>query len=244
MGKENEFQKVREETLRFMRGKYALDEVLGKYYDIDCVRFRRGKKTIVSINLHEDHYDFQLVFGKAEREKFEAMKDEFPPAIVELYDNSRTYHDGKWLLIRVDNLKMLEVVKKLILLKKRPNRKPLPKENAIYGKCGHRCDLCVHYSGGTISDEFRKELEERLTRVYDNSDWSMRCSGCGTSGCHTELCDQQKCAMENGYDACVACRKYPCSDATVGYAQLGVKSILADDVTWAILPYVANQYGN
>jgi hypothetical protein len=139
---------------------------------------------------------------------------------------------------------MLEVVKKLILLKKRPNRKPLPKENAIYGKCGHRCDLCVHYSGGTISDEFRKELEERLTRVYDNSDWSMRCSGCGTSGCHTELCDQQKCAMENGYDACVACRKYPCSDATVGYAQLGVKSILADDVTWAILPYVANQYGN
>jgi hypothetical protein len=81
MGKENEFQKVREETLRFMRGKYALDEVLGKYYDIDCVRFRRGKKTIVSINLHEDHYDFQLVFGKAEREKFEAMKDEFPPAM-------------------------------------------------------------------------------------------------------------------------------------------------------------------
>jgi len=240
----NEFQKVKEETMRFMRGRYALDEMLGKHYENDCLRFRQGKKTIVAIVLHEDYYDFQIIFGKAEREKFEAQKNEFPQFIVDIYDKALTYPDGKWMLIRVDTMEAFEAVKKMILIKKRPNRKPFPKENALYGKCGHRCDLCIHFTGGTISEEFRKELEERLTRVYDNSDWSMRCSGCSTPGCYTNLCHQLKCAEEKGYADCVSCREYPCSRATVGYAEFGKKSILADDVKWGILPYVANQYGN
>ncbi len=244
MAENAELQKVREETVRFMRGKYLLDEVRGKYYDTDCLRFRQGRKTILSINLHDDHYDFQVVYGKAEREKFEAQRGGFPQAIVDLYDHAQTYHDGKWMLIRVDTPEELEAVKKLILIKKRPNRKPFPRDDAVYGKCGHRCDLCIHFSGGTIGEELRKELEERLTRVYDVADWSMRCSGCGTAGCHTKLCDQLKCAAENGSDTCAACKQYPCLKATAGYAELGAKSIRADDVTWAILPYVPYQYGN
>ena len=244
MSEKNELQKVSEEIMRFMRGKYVLDEVLGKYYEIDCLKFRQGKKTILSINIHENYYDFQVIFGKAEREKFKARRDEFPLSIIDLYDKAHTYHDGKWMLIRVDTMETLEAVKKMILLKKKPNRKPFPKENAVYGKCGHRCDLCIHFSGGTISEEFRKELEARLTRVYNNADWSMRCSGCGTPGCHTKLCDQLKCAIEKGCTTCVSCKQYPCSRATVGYAEFGVQNILADDVTWAILPFVPYQYDN
>jgi hypothetical protein len=248
MSEKTELQKITEETVRFMRGKYALDEVPGKYYGIDCLKFRQGKKTILSVNLHEDHYDFQIIYGKAEREKFEARKDEFPESIVELYEKSHTYHDGKWMLIRVDNLETLEAVKKMILIKKRPNRKPFPKENAFYGRCGHRCDLCIHFTDRMISEEFRKELEERHARVYNITDWSMRCSGCSTPGCHAgshaESCDQIKCAMDKGYADCVSCKQYPCSNATAGYAGLEAKNILADDVTWAILPYVPDQYGN
>ena len=136
-----EFEKVGLEFVKFMRGKYRLDEVAGMYYDIPCLKFRQGKKTIVSINLHKDHYDVQIILGKAEREKFEVMRDQFPIEIQELYDRERTLHDGKWLLIRVDDLSTLEAVKKLILIKKNPNRKPMPKENAVFGKCGHRCDF-------------------------------------------------------------------------------------------------------
>jgi hypothetical protein len=239
-----EMQKLTEEIVRFMRGKYHLDEVPGKYYGTDCLKFRQGRKTIVSINLHEDHYDFQIIFGKAEREKFEAQRDEFPQEILDIYDRAHTYHDGKWMLFRVDSAEAFEPVKKLILIKKKPNRKPFSKDNAVYGKCGHRCDLCIHYTGGARSDEFKAELEERLTRVYDFSDWSMRCSGCGTEGCYTQSCVQQNCANEKGYDKCMACNQYPCFKATVGYAKLEPKYITADDVTWAILPYVAYQYGN
>jgi hypothetical protein len=150
------------------------------------------------------------------------------------------------MFIDVTSLDVLDDMKHLIMIKKKPNRKPFPKENAVYGKCGHRCDLCIHFSGGTISDEFRKELEERLIRVWNINDWSMRCSGCGTSGCHTNdrLCDQLKCAKEKGCDACVSCEEYPCSNATVASSKIEAKSILADDVTWAILPFVPKQYGN
>ena len=129
MTEKTELQKVSEEIMRFMRGKYVLDEVPGKYYDIDCLKFRQGKKTILSINIHEDHYDFQIIYGKAEREKFETRRDEFPVAIQDVYDNAHTYHDGKWMLIRVDNIATLEIVKQMILLKKNPNRKPFPIES-------------------------------------------------------------------------------------------------------------------
>lgn len=37
--------------------------------------------TQVDYDLHDDHYDFQIIFGKAEREKFETRRDEFPQSI-------------------------------------------------------------------------------------------------------------------------------------------------------------------
>ena len=240
-----EFEKVGLEFVKFMRGKYRLDEVAGMYYDIPCLKFRQGKKTIVSINLHKDHYDVQIILGKAEREKFEVIRNEFPIEIQELYDRERTLHDGKWLLIRVDDLPTLEAVKKLILIKKKPNRKPVSKENAVFGKCGHRCDFCVHYTG--ITEEFREMHILHLNAVYCTSEWSMRCTGCDTQGCHcrgkdNELCDPLKCLYQNKLNICFDCTNYPCEKATVGYRQLEHKNISSDDVTWAILPYVPHQY--
>lgn len=165
----------------------------------------------------------------------------------ELYDKERTLHDGKWLLIRVDNLQTFDAVKKLILIKKNPNRKSLPKENAAFGKCGHRCDLCVHYTG--IDEDFRNMLIPHLNAVYGTYDWSMRCTGCDTSECYCygdgyKVCEPLKCLNNNQLNTCFECEKYPCKQATVGYRQLEHKSISADDVTWAILPYVPHQYNS
>jgi|SRR5690554_4050321 len=238
MDKQEALNKISEETMWFMRGKYCLDELSDGKNEL---KFRQGKKTILTIKIYDDKFTFLVIFGKAEREKFEQERNKFSKYIQDCYDNSKTYHDGKWMFFEVTSLDVLDDIKRLIMIKKKPNRKPFPKENTVYGKCGHRCDLCIHFSGGTISDEFRKELEERLTRVWNINDWSMRCSGCGTSGCHTkdELCDQLKCAKEKGYDACMSCKKYPCSHATVASSKIEAKSILADDVTWAILPFDA-----
>lgn len=239
-----EFERIESEFVKFMRGNYRLDEVAGMYYNVPCVKFRQGTRTIVSVNLHEDYYVFQMILGKKEREKFESIKHEFSIELQEIYDKERTLHDGKWLFIRVDNLEALAEVKKLILLKKKPNRKALPKENAVYAKCGHRCDLCVHYTG--ISEEFRSKLILHLSTLYGNADWSMRCTGCDTPGCQCycvyDVCEPLKCLKEKQMSSCYECDKYPCENATVGYRKLEHRSISVDDVTWAILPYVPRQY--
>ena len=240
-----DFEKVQREIVKFMRGNYRLDEVAGMYYDVPCLKFRQGKKTIVSFNLYKDHYDVQIVLGKAERDRFDTIKNEFSIPIQEQYDRERTLRDGKWLLIRVDCLEKWNEVKKLIILKKKPNRKPFSRDKTLYGKCGHRCDLCVHYTG--LDEEFRSSLIPHLNAVYGNSDWSMRCTGCATPGCQCyakdcELCDPLKCLPEKEISSCLDCTDYPCEKSTVGYRLLENKSLSHEDVTWAILPYVPRQY--
>ncbi len=254
MSDKSELQKVSEETMRFMRGKYVLDEVgNGK----DELKFRRGGKTVLTVYIREDRYDFLVIFGKSERGVFEAQRNEFPERIQKIYDSSKTFHDGKWMLITVTDLRTLEAVKQLVLIKKKPNRKPFPKEQAVYASCGHRCDMCVHYTGGTISEELRSELKERLIRVYaggvgDGGYWGddmMLCDGCHTGGLDKSFsCDSLKCAAENGVDRCQDCHKNPCDKAHHLYQGMKPKihtdTIMADDVTLIILPYVYGQYGN
>lgn len=238
-----ELEKVSEETMRFMRGKYKLDGVPGKYYDIGCLKFRQGKKTILSINIHEDHYDFQIIFGKAERDKFEARRGEFPDSIQELYDEAHTYHDGKRMLIRVDNLETLEVVKKMIMIKKIPNRKPFPKTHIHLSNCGHRCDLCVHYKGRTTfsADEI-EYARECCSAVYGVSDWEKNCDGCHWPDCTVE---SAYCRKGKGIDKCSACGNYSSCTKTAGCPpKIHTRTITADQVTYAILPYVKGQYGN
>lgn len=220
MSDKTELQKVSEETMRFIRGKYVLDEVGdGK----DKLKFCENGETVITIKIHDNRYDFHV------DEKF----------------------------ISVTDLETLETVKQLILIKKKPNRKPFPKEQAVYASCGHRCDLCVHYNGGTISEEFRTELKERLIRVYaggvgDGGYWGddmKLCDGCHTGGLDKSFsCDSLKCAAENDVDRCQNCPKNPCDKARHLYQglkpEIHTNTIAADDVTWTILPYVYGQYGN
>lgn len=147
MSELTELQKVNEETMRFIRGKYFLDEIGN---GIDELKLNVSGQTVLTINIREDRYDFFFVFEKAERELFEVRRNEFSQRIQEIYHKSRTYDDGKVIIISVTDLQTLEAVKQLILIKMKPNRKPFPKEQAIYASSGHRCDLCVHYNGGTI----------------------------------------------------------------------------------------------
>ena len=108
------FEQISHETMVFMRGKYRLDEIGdGK----DELKFKQGQKTIVTIYIHEDKFTFLIIFGKKERECFEMLKSGFSKYVCDYYDNSKTYHDGKWMFIDVSTLEQLEEVKKLILIK-------------------------------------------------------------------------------------------------------------------------------
>lgn len=122
-------EKISHETMVFMRGKYRLDEIGDGNNEL---KFKQGKRTILTVYTHEDRFTFLIIFGRKERECFDGRRDEFSKYICDCYDNSKTYHDGKWMFIDITEPRQLEDIKKLIQIKKKPNRKPFPKENAIF----------------------------------------------------------------------------------------------------------------
>lgn len=236
-----ELEQVSHAVMVFMRGKYRLDEVGdGK----DEVKFKLGKRTIFTACIKEDCFQFLLVFGKKEREAFEAQREEFSPEVQAIYDGARTYHDGKWMWFSAATLEQWKEIKKLVLIKKKPNRKPFPKEGALYGQCGQRCDLCVHYEGQ--DEERRQMMIPLLNRVYGELDWSMRCGGCDSDTCHCkdDPCPAKACSTGRGLERCRDCGEYPCIRATTSdnLSMIHTQTHDAEEITWAILPYVPYQY--
>ena len=213
----SELEKVSAATMRFMRGRYALDEVGNGKDELafcDSGQAVLPRQAVLTIYIRDGYYDFSV--GQE--------------------------------VIRVDNLDTLERAKELIIAAKKPNRKPFSKEKAVYSDCGHRCDLCVHFVGGTASEEFRKKLHKHVCRVYgwNPYDEVQTCKGCFHGGYDGKFgCDQRKCAKDKGVPRCVDCGEYACGRATAGWPPIiEARSISADDVTYAILPFVASQYGN
>jgi hypothetical protein len=204
-----------------------------KKVSAETMRFLRGK----------------YAFDEAGNDKDEVAFCDGNQRVLTIYirDGYYDFHIGENAL-KVSDMESLEKAKQMILAQKEPNRKPFPKENAIYGGCGHRCDLCVHYTGETVSEEFREEMRERVRRVYGmKPDEEFKpCNGCANGGITGKFdCDQMKCAKEKGVPCCMDCPKYDCGSASVGWKPaIEPRSVSADDVTWAILPYVDGQYGN
>lgn len=236
-----ELERVSHAVMVFMRGKYRLDEMGdGK----DELKFRQGKKTVLTVYSKEDRFDFMVIFGRKEREEFEARRAEFSPYVLEVYDGAKTYHDGKWMMFPVATLEQWEEVKKLVLIKKKPNRKPFPKEGALYSQCGQRCDLCVHYIGQ--DEALRQEMIPPLTRMYGITDWSMRCGGCESDTCHCkdDPCHAKACAAGRGLAKCKGCPEHPCIRATTSdhISMIHTEVHDAAEITWGILPYVPYQY--
>ncbi len=110
---------IHQEALTFMQDNYAPEEII----DGNELKFRRGGKTILTVYTHEDHITFLVIFGKKEREIFEQQRDSFSSYILDYYENSKTYHDGKWMYLDVTALPQLEEIKQLVLIKRTPIRK-------------------------------------------------------------------------------------------------------------------------
>jgi hypothetical protein len=61
-----------------------------------------------------------VVMGGAEREKFEQRRHAWRPPLVQLYDEARTYIDGKWLTVAISSADDLSDVKELLMMKLPP----------------------------------------------------------------------------------------------------------------------------
>ena len=108
----------------------AIDEK----YDMDCIwnsggkawtyeyKYRRGGKTLCALYARENCVGFMVILGKDERMKFEVIRSEYSESVQKVYDDSKTYHDGKWLMIEPVDTSLFVDFMRLLAIKRRPNR--------------------------------------------------------------------------------------------------------------------------
>ena len=108
---------------------------IGSLYDMDRnwnkgfgdwiyeYKYRRGGKTLCAFYAKQAVSDILIIFGKAEREKFECQREIFSAQILDLYDSTESYHDGKWLWIPIDDKLSFDDILGMLKIKRKPNRK-------------------------------------------------------------------------------------------------------------------------
>lgn len=112
-----------------------LCDAIDEKYDMDCLwnnggkawkyeyKYRRGGKTLCALYAREGCIGFMIIFGKNEREKFENERQNYSEKVQKIYDEAKTYYDGKWVMFEPDDTSMLEDFKGLLKIKRKPNRK-------------------------------------------------------------------------------------------------------------------------
>jgi hypothetical protein len=117
-----------------VRAWKQLQEFLDTHYDIQkeilyygdkygwLVRYRKSGRTIVSLFPEINSFSFLIVYGMKEIDKFLTQETDFLPSIVEVFQKTEKLHDGKWLWIRVTDSAILGDLKRLIAIKRKPQK--------------------------------------------------------------------------------------------------------------------------
>lgn len=105
--------------------KYDMDRLWnqgGKAWTYEY-KYRRGGKTLCALYARENSIGFMIILGKDERLKFEEDRHNYAKEVQRIYDESRTYHDGKWMMFEPVDTSLFDDFIRLLRLKRKPNRK-------------------------------------------------------------------------------------------------------------------------
>ncbi len=86
-------------------------------------KYRRGGKTLCSLYARENCMGFMVILGKDERAKFEAARNNYSELVQKTYDETKTYHDGKWLMFEPIDASLFGDFVQILAIKRKPNRK-------------------------------------------------------------------------------------------------------------------------
>ena len=230
------------DLLRFIRVNYIMDELWdGK----EELKFQRSGKTLIALCIKDNCFNALLVFGKAERAIFDEVRGGFSKFICDYYDNSHTYHDGKWMFIDIMNGTYLNDIFEMLKIKKKANRK-IDISKVEFAQCGQRCDQCLLYVKNNENSQGNLDFHERDWICYHSDDeertdyTNITCAGCCAK--NNDSCPEKICLHEKRYTICLQCNEYSiCKinshDFDPARCNLGLS---ADDITKAIMPYYAN----
>jgi len=86
------------------------------------LRFKKSKSFCTLIP-ERGRLVVQIVLGGKEREETEKILPELSPDVRKKYAEATTYHDGKWLAIVADRDAILDDIKRLLAIKRKPKQK-------------------------------------------------------------------------------------------------------------------------
>ena len=134
------FQIPSPETLEALTGKELYDlwtslhQLIEQKYNMEQMwnhggkkwtyeyKYRRGGKTLCALYAKEQTIGFMVILGKDERTKFESMREMFSNAAQKIYDETTTFHDGKWLMFELKDTSLFNDIERLLSIKRKPNR--------------------------------------------------------------------------------------------------------------------------
>ena len=96
--------------------------LIDEKYDMDCL-WNKGGKTLCALYAREGCVGFMVILGKDERFKFENNRENYSTEVQRIYDEAKTYHDGKWIMFESADTSMFDDFMKLLGIKRKPNRK-------------------------------------------------------------------------------------------------------------------------
>ena len=85
-------------------------------------KYRRGGKTLCALYAREHCIGWMIILGKEERTRFEEIRESFSPEVQRVYDESQTYHDGKWMMFEPKDTSLFDDWIRLLQIKRRPNK--------------------------------------------------------------------------------------------------------------------------
>ena len=133
------FQIPTPETLEALTGKELYDlwtslhQLIEQKYNMEQMwnhggkkwtyeyKYRRGGKTLCALYAKEQTIGFMVILGKDERTKFESMREMFSNAAQKIYDETTTFHDGKWLMFELKDTSLFNDIERLLYIKRKTN---------------------------------------------------------------------------------------------------------------------------
>ncbi|MCR9012122.1 DUF3788 domain-containing protein [Gabonibacter chumensis] len=110
------------ELCRLIEEKYETERIWnhgGKAWKYEY-KYRKGGKTLCALYAKENNLGFMIILGKEERTKFEFDKESYSTEVQKVYEETKTYHDGKWLMFELKDTSLFPDMEKLLYIKRKP----------------------------------------------------------------------------------------------------------------------------
>ena len=112
--------KAFDSLLDFLDNNYNFEQEIyfgGKKFGV-MLRYRRNGKTLISIFPEKNAFSVILIYGKKEVIMFNAQRESFDTYFTSVFDNTPQLHDGRWMLITIEDENLLPELAKMIMIKK------------------------------------------------------------------------------------------------------------------------------